>query len=119
MSEAPDLVPTLAVLGLFADGPSTVRGVAHLRLKESDRLEVLAENLRRLGRPAKAIDDRLEIGAGAGPLRGGRIETRSDHRMAMAFAVAGLRIEGVEIDDPDCVSKSNPVFWDAFGALAG
>lgn len=117
MSDAPDLVPTMGVLALFAEGPSTIRGVAHLRLKESDRLELVARNLTRLGRPSRAVDDRLEIGPASGPGRGALIETRSDHRMAMAFAVAGLRIEGVEIDDPDCVAKSNPGFWTLFDRL--
>ena len=112
IGDAPDLVPTLAAIALFASGPTTLRGVSHLRVKESDRLELLARNLTALGRPARALQDRLEIGAPAGALRGARIETRSDHRMAMAFAVAGLKLPGVEIDDADCVAKSNPDFWE-------
>jgi len=120
MSGAPDLVPTLAVLGLFADGPSVVRGIAHLRHKESDRLELLARNLTALGRPTSVRDDRLEIGPlPADGLRGSLVETRSDHRMAMAFAVAGLRLSDIRIDDADCVAKSNPRFWQQFESLAG
>ena len=117
MGDAPDLVPTMAVLGLFADGPCAIRGVAHLRLKESDRLEMLASNLRLLGRSATAEEDRLVIGPPPGQLRGGQVPTASDHRMAMAFAIAGLRIPGVTIDDAECVAKSNPDFWRDFSRL--
>jgi 3-phosphoshikimate 1-carboxyvinyltransferase len=116
LSDAPDLAPTVAVIGLFADGASVLRGIAHLRIKESDRLELLARNLTALGRPARAVEDRLEIGS-AGDPAGGAIQTGSDHRMAMAFAVAGLRIPGVTLDDADCVAKSNPGFWRQFASL--
>jgi 3-phosphoshikimate 1-carboxyvinyltransferase len=118
VGDAPDLVPTLAVLGLFADGPSRLRGVAHLRLKESDRLAVLAENLTALGRPASADADSLSIGPAAAGVHGGSVKTASDHRMAMAFGIAGLRIGGVTVDDAGCVSKSNPAFWDQLDELA-
>jgi len=117
LADSPDLGPTLGILALFAPGPSTLRGAAHLRLKESDRLALLAENLQAMGREAVAREDRLEIGPAAGStLRAARIRTASDHRMAMAFAVAGLRV-GAEIDDADCVSKSNPEFWNQLAAL--
>jgi len=119
LSHAPDLVPTMAILALFADGACALRGVAHLRLKESDRLELLAHNLRKLGRRAEVTGDALMVAAPRGALRGARIETRGDHRMAMAFAVAGLRIPGIEIDDAECVSKSNPEFWRQFALLEG
>jgi 3-phosphoshikimate 1-carboxyvinyltransferase len=119
LEEAPDLVPTLAVLALFAEGPSTLRGIAHLRLKESDRLAVLERNLCRLGREARAGQDQLWIGPRTGPLQGTTILTGSDHRMAMAFAVAGLRLKGMRIDDPACVVKSNPGFWDQLARLEG
>ena len=118
MGHAPDLVPTLATLALFAPGASVMRGVHHLRLKESDRLETLARNLRALGRQARALDDRLEVLPAEGPPHGASIVTEGDHRMAMAFAVAGLRIPGVEIDQPGCVAKSNPGFWDQLQLLA-
>jgi 3-phosphoshikimate 1-carboxyvinyltransferase len=111
LAGAPDLVPTLAVLALFAEGRSVLRGIAHLRHKESNRLELLARNLRALGRDAVAYGDRLVIEPAVAPPNGGGIVCDSDHRMAMAFAVAGLRIEGVEIRDPACVAKSHPGFW--------
>jgi 3-phosphoshikimate 1-carboxyvinyltransferase len=117
MGASPDLVPTVAVLAMFAEGPSVFRGVEHLRIKESDRLETVASNLRRLGCDARAIDDRLEIRPDRSGYRGALIETASDHRMAMAFAVAGLAIEGVVIDDPACVSKSNAGYWGQLESL--
>lgn len=120
LAEAPDLAPTMAALALVADGPCRLRGLAHLRIKESDRLAVLADNLRALGRQARATESALEIAA-AGTARADPvvIRTASDHRIAMAFAVAGLAIAGIEIDDADCVSKSNPWFWDQLEALRG
>jgi 3-phosphoshikimate 1-carboxyvinyltransferase len=117
LGDAPDVVPTLAVLALFADGPSVLRGVAHLRHKESDRLEVLARNLRALGRHAVAFDDRLVVEPPPPCLGGARIGTAGDHRMAMAFAIAGLRVDGIQIEDPACVAKSNPSFWDQLDRL--
>jgi 3-phosphoshikimate 1-carboxyvinyltransferase len=86
--------------------------------KESDRVSVLAEGITRLGGRARAGEDCLEIGPPpASGLRGARISTSSDHRIAMAFAVAGLRIPGVEIDDEGVVAKSYPRFWRDFSAL--
>jgi 3-phosphoshikimate 1-carboxyvinyltransferase len=116
--DAPDLVPTLAVLALFAEGRCVLRGLAHLRHKESDRLELLARNLRTLGRHAIAFDDRLVVESPPPCLGGGRISTASDHRIAMAFAIAGMRIEGVAVEDPACVAKSNPDFWTQLAELA-
>ncbi len=117
MEHAPDLVPTVAALGLFSDGPSVIRDIAHLRLKESDRIEQLAVNLRRLGRPVEVHDDRLEIGESVTELRAARIETAGDHRIAMAFALVGLRVPGLSVDDAACVDKSNPGFWTAWQSL--
>ncbi|NIM01781.1 MAG: 3-phosphoshikimate 1-carboxyvinyltransferase [Acidobacteria bacterium] len=111
LAHAPDLVPTVAVLGLFAEGPSMIRDIAHLRLKESDRIEQLAINLRRLGCEVELDADRLSIGSKQDAPREVTIKTAGDHRMAMAFALAGLRVPGVCVDDPDCVAKSNPRFW--------
>jgi 3-phosphoshikimate 1-carboxyvinyltransferase len=116
--DAPDLAPTLAVLALFAEGRCVLRGLAHLRHKESDRLELLARNLRALGRHATALDDRLVVESPPPCLGGARIGTASDHRIAMAFAIAGLRVDGVAVEDPGCVAKSNPRFWTQLAELA-
>lgn len=115
MNEIPDAVLALAVVCLFADGPSTIRDIAHLRLKESDRLAALETELRKLGARATAGADHLRIEPG--PLRGARIATYDDHRMAMAFALAGLRVPGVEIEDPGCVAKTWPTFFETLDGL--
>ena len=117
MEHAPDLVPTVAALGLFSDGPSVIRDIAHLRLKESDRIEQLAVNLRCLGRAVEIREDRLEISEPGIELRAARIETAGDHRIAMAFALVGLRVRGLSVDDAACVDKSNPEFWTAWRSL--
>jgi 3-phosphoshikimate 1-carboxyvinyltransferase len=117
LGDAPDLVPTVAVLAAFGTGESRIRGVGHLRYKESDRLERIAANLGDLGRSTRVIDDRIEIPPPAGPLVGARIRTAGDHRIAMAFAVVGLAVDGVSIDDPSCVAKSWPGFWDELAKL--
>ena len=111
----PDVAPTLAVVALFARGPTRIRGVPHLRLKETDRIQALVTEIGRLGGEATAEPDGLTINPR--PLRGALIGTYGDHRMAMAFAIAGLRIPGVIIRDPACVSKSFPAFWDLLDGL--
>ena len=118
--DAPDLAPAVALLALFARGPSRIRGIAHLHRKESDRPAVLAENLRALGRSARVADGELHVEPSVpGGLRGAAVRTAGDHRIAMAFAVAGLKLEGVVLDDPACVAKSFPGFWEAFATLEG
>ena len=112
----PDIVPTLAVVALFARGPTRISGVPHLKVKESDRIAAVVAEISRMGGAATPAPDGLTIGPR--PLHGARIETYSDHRMAMAFAVAGLRVPGVVITDPGCVSKSFPGFWGRFDRLA-
>ena len=115
LSEMPDAAQTLAVVALFAEGPSRLRGLGTLRIKETDRVAAIAREARRLGAEAREERDLLEIRPGS--LRGAEIETYRDHRMAMSFALAGLRIPGVRILDPDCVAKSFPSFWDEFDRL--
>jgi 3-phosphoshikimate 1-carboxyvinyltransferase len=115
MNEIPDSVPALAVVAAFADGPTSIFGVAHLRHKETDRLGALAAELTRLGANVELRDDGFTIHPR--PLRGATIETYNDHRIAMSFAVAGLRVKGVVITNPACVGKSFPAFWEAFSKL--
>ncbi|MDD9967004.1 MAG: 3-phosphoshikimate 1-carboxyvinyltransferase [Myxococcales bacterium] len=116
MNAMPDAVLAMAVVALFASGPSRLRNVANLRIKETDRLAALASELTKLGARAEADADSLTIAPG--PLRGCEIETYDDHRMAMALALAGLALDGVVIRDPGCVSKSWPAYFDALLALA-
>jgi 3-phosphoshikimate 1-carboxyvinyltransferase len=115
LRDLPDMAPTLAVAALFATGPTTITGVPHLRFKESDRIEALCAAIAALGGRATPRADGLRIEPE--PLLGAPIDPRRDHRLAMAFAVAGLRLPGVSILDPGCVTKSYPAFWQAFDAL--
>jgi 3-phosphoshikimate 1-carboxyvinyltransferase len=118
----PAAVLAAAVTALFAQGTSRITNVANLRIKETDRLAALERELRKLGADAHADASSLTITPGhshtpGGALRGATIETYDDHRMAMAFALAGLRVPGVRILDPACVSKSWPRYFEAFDRL--
>lgn len=117
MAAMPDLVPTLAVLAAFARGETVITGAAHLRHKESDRLAAVAAELGKMGITVREAADGLVI-TGGQP-RGAVIDTYQDHRIAMSFAVAGLKAPGTIIRDPDCVAKSFPEFWDFFAKLRG
>jgi 3-phosphoshikimate 1-carboxyvinyltransferase len=115
MSTMPDLVPTLAVVAAFAQGETVITGVGHLRHKESDRLAAVVTELRKMGVDAQETEDGLRIMGGAP--HGADIDTYQDHRIAMSFAVAGLKTPGIVIKDPDCVAKSLPEFWEFFERL--
>ena len=115
MNDLPDAVLALAVVALFAQGPTRIRNVANLRIKETDRLAALERELGKLGARAKTGPDWLLIEPG--PLHGAAIDTYSDHRMAMAFALAGLRVPGVVIRDPGCVAKTWPDYFEALERL--
>jgi 3-phosphoshikimate 1-carboxyvinyltransferase len=110
-----DMVPTLAVVAAFADGPTTITGVGFIRGKESDRIDAVVTELRRCGIDAVANDDGMTVH----PRRphGAVIETYDDHRIAMAFSVLGLRVRGIEISDPGCVAKTFPEFFDTLDRL--
>ena len=109
MNNMPDAVQTLAVIALFAKGKTVIEGIGNLRIKETNRIEALAKELGRLGSEVQAGEDFLVIKPGEH--RGAEIETYNDHRMAMSFAVAGLKIPGVKIKNPKCVEKSFPDFF--------
>jgi 3-phosphoshikimate 1-carboxyvinyltransferase len=110
LAASPDGALALAVACLFADGASRLRGLGSLRLKESDRVAALATEIRRLGAEAEVDGDDLVIVPGR--LHGAEVATYGDHRVAMSFALAGLRVPGVVIRDPDVVAKTWPGFWD-------
>ncbi len=116
VKDCPDLVPPLVAVALFAPAPTTLSGVAHLRFKESDRLAVLADAVSALGGAMAVEEDRLTVIPAAG-YRPARLDPRGDHRMAMAFAVMGLRIPGTTVLDPGCVAKSFPGFFEALESL--
>jgi 3-phosphoshikimate 1-carboxyvinyltransferase len=115
MNALPDAALAYAVTALFTNGPTLIKNVASLRVKETDRLIALETELCRLGARAEAGPDWLLVQPA--PLHGGAIETYDDHRMAMSFALAGLRVPDVVIKDPACVSKTWPDFFDVFRGL--
>jgi 3-phosphoshikimate 1-carboxyvinyltransferase len=110
MNEISDTVMTLAAVACFAEGPTTIRNVAHIRHKETDRLAALAIELRRIGAKVDEFADGLSITPA--PLHGAVVETYNDHRMAMSLALVGLKIPGIVIDHPACVAKTYPRFFD-------
>jgi len=113
-----DEIPVLVALATRIPGTSRVRGAGELRLKESDRLQLLAENLDALGAHCRQYPDGLEIEGSVGPLRG-RVRTGGDHRIAMAFGVLSrLPDAEIEIDDPACTSVSYPGFWHDLDAMS-
>jgi 3-phosphoshikimate 1-carboxyvinyltransferase len=115
MNDISDTVMTLGAVALFADGPTTIRNVAHIRHKETDRIAALATELRKFGAAVEERDDGLTITPG--PLRGAAVDTYNDHRMAMSLALVGLKVPGVVIRNPGCVAKTYPDFWRDFEAL--
>ena len=117
MNDMPDVAQTLAVVALFAEGKTTMTGIKNLRIKETDRIAALANELTRLGASVEAGDDFIIIEPGT--YQSAEVETYDDHRMAMSFAVAGLGIPGVKIKNPRCVDKSFPDFFERFQELYG
>jgi 3-phosphoshikimate 1-carboxyvinyltransferase len=117
MNPISDTVQTLSAVALFADGPTTMRGVGHIRHKETDRIAALATELRKLGAGVEEYEDGLRITPR--PLRAAAIDTYDDHRMAMSLALVGLRHAGVEINNPGCVAKTYPRYFDDLFTLIG
>ena len=115
MADIPDMVPTLAVVAAFAEGTTVIRNVSHLVEKESNRLAAVSQELSKMGIQTRIEDTGLMIQGGAP--HGARIDTYKDHRIAMSFAVAGLRVPKLVIEDEHCVEKSFPEFWTVFETL--
>jgi 3-phosphoshikimate 1-carboxyvinyltransferase len=115
MADIPDMVPTLAVVAAFAKGTTVIKNVAHLKEKESNRLAAVVRELNKMGIQASCTDDEVSIEGGTP--HDAVIETYNDHRIAMSFAMAGLVTPGIDIQNPICVEKSFPNFWDVFGTL--
>jgi 3-phosphoshikimate 1-carboxyvinyltransferase len=115
MSSMPDVVPTLAVVAAYARGATRITGIGNLRLKECDRIAAVQAELGRMGIQVEAGPDWLVVNGGE-PV-GAVIDTYDDHRIAMSFAIAGLRTPGVVIRDPGCVTKSFPTFWQTLDGL--
>jgi 3-phosphoshikimate 1-carboxyvinyltransferase len=117
LHDFPEAAPTFAAIAVLADSPSRLRGIAHLRLQETDRLAALAEELGRLGARITETEDGLDISPA--PLHGGVLDPRADHRLAMAYAVVGLAVPGVQIADIATTGKTVPDFPARWADLLG
>jgi len=118
LNDMPDTAQTLAVVALFAEGKTTIRNVASLRVKETDRVAALRIELTKLGARVTEMGDGLVIEPPE-RIHPAAIDTYNDHRMAMSFALAGLSCAGITLRDPDCVGKTFPDFFERFARLAG
>ena len=115
MRHCSDTAQTLATVAVFAEGPTRVRGIGFIRRKETDRIGHVVRELRRCGIDAQEHDDGFTVVPGSP--HAATIETYDDHRMAMSFALLGLRAPGIRIADPGCVAKTYPGFWDDLALL--
>jgi 3-phosphoshikimate 1-carboxyvinyltransferase len=115
MTDCPDQVQTMAVLAAFAKGVTKISGVRTLRLKETERVQALKNELAKMGIKTEDTLDTLTIYGGEP--HAALIETYGDHRMAMAFAVAGTKLSGMKIQNPEVVNKTFPTFWDKLRSL--
>jgi 3-phosphoshikimate 1-carboxyvinyltransferase len=114
-----DELPMLACLAALAEGETEIRGASELRLKESDRIAAVVQNLRTVGADADELPDGLTVRGGVKSL-GGSVRTHGDHRLAMAFGVLGaLSGRAIVVDDADCVSVSYPGFWSDLAQVTG
>jgi 3-phosphoshikimate 1-carboxyvinyltransferase len=116
MRHISDTVMTVAAIAPFGDGPTTIRNIGNIRLKETDRLAALVTELRRLGQEVAHGEDWLRVTPKPLPDQPVTVECYRDHRMAMAFAVLGACTGKVIVADPACVAKTYPGFWDDLAA---
>jgi 3-phosphoshikimate 1-carboxyvinyltransferase len=117
MNHIPDAAMTAAVMALFADGPSTIRNIASWRVKETDRLAAMATELRKLGAEVEEGSDYLKVTPGE-VKAGVAVDTYDDHRMAMSFSLAALAGVAVRINDPGCVAKTFPGYFEALAGIS-
>ncbi len=115
MNAISDTAQTLATVAVFAEGETRIRNVEHMRHKETDRVEAVANELRKLGQQVEVLDDGLTIHPA--PVTPAVIETYNDHRMAMSFALIGLKAEGIQIANPRCTEKTYPRFFEDLNQL--
>ena len=117
LNDLPDAAMTVAVLAAFCKGRTRICNVSNLRVKETDRIHALTTELRKMGVAVEEFPDGLGIEGNPDALRGADIATYDDHRMAMCFGMAGVRLPGLRIEDPECVSKTYPEYWRDLQAL--
>jgi 3-phosphoshikimate 1-carboxyvinyltransferase len=116
MCDIPDTAQTLAAIAPFASTPTRIRGIASARVKETDRIHATCTELQRLGVQVEEHKDGMTIYP-CQSFKPASIQTYNDHRMAMAFSLIGLRFDGVTIENPSCVSKTFPNYFEVLGAL--
>jgi 3-phosphoshikimate 1-carboxyvinyltransferase len=116
LTDFSDTAQTLMATAVFADGPTTITGIGFIRRKETDRIANPAIELRRCGIEVDELEDGVRVHPG--DPRPATVQTYDDPRMAMSFALLGLRAPGIEIADPDCVAKTFPTFWEVFASLS-
>ena len=116
MSNMPDVVQTLAAVAVFAEGNTRMTNIENLHYKESDRIEATAQELSRLGIEVTTTNNEMAI-HGITNLHPAIIDPHNDHRMAMSFALLGLKVTGIKIKNPEVVSKSFPTYWDKLKEL--
>jgi len=118
LNHIPDAAMTVAVLALFAEGPSTIRNIGNWRVKETDRIAAMAKELRKLGAEVEEGSDFIRVKPGKKVNPNISIDTYSDHRMAMCFSLVSLAGVPVTINDPDCVAKTFPDYFKIFAGIA-
>jgi 3-phosphoshikimate 1-carboxyvinyltransferase len=116
LNEMSDMTQTLAAISPFAKGPVRIRNIGHIRIQETDRIHAVATELRKFGQHVEEYPDALVIHPQP-PREGVTVETYDDHRMAMAFAVLGLRVKGTKLLDPKCVNKTFPTYFEVLKTL--
>jgi 3-phosphoshikimate 1-carboxyvinyltransferase len=116
MRDIPDTAQTLAAIAPFADSPTLIRGIASARVKETDRVSATCTELKRLGVQVEEHEDGMTIYPTLN-FQPSTVRTYNDHRMAMAFSLIGLRVDGVTIENPSCVSKTFPNYFEVLGQL--
>jgi 3-phosphoshikimate 1-carboxyvinyltransferase len=117
VNECIDLLPTVAVLAALADGESQISGIQRARLKESDRVQVVQQELAKCGIQVIVEDDRMTILGGVP--QPAVIDSHNDHRIAMAFSLLGVAASNIQIQGAECVSKTYPEYWTVFKQLGG
>ncbi|MEE9260511.1 MAG: 3-phosphoshikimate 1-carboxyvinyltransferase [Candidatus Scalindua sediminis] len=116
MIDTPDVVQTLVAVAVFAEGKTRIKNVKNLRYKETDRITALVNELKRIGVKVREYEDGLEIEPSS-TLHSAEVSTYNDHRMAMSFALIGLRVRGIKIKNPECVHKTFPDFFERLEKL--
>lgn len=116
-NDIPDAAMTLAVVALFAQGPTAIRGVGNWRVKETERMHAIVTELRKLGATVEEGHDYCVIHP-SGQIRGAAVDTYDDHRMAMAFALAACGSDQIVINDPGCTRKTFPTYFSVLDRVA-